>query len=162
MAMNEWGSGTATQLRHISKWRPAGISVIKTNHLAWIIHRELSNFSCWCRHKLRKTLIWDWYCWTAEVPFKILFKSLVRGCQVGVVVISRTVHLYDLGSSPGLPTWAEIGRSQSDVEGFSPGTLVFSPFCKFDFHAKTWAVEWFSISLWLERMGNHALLCNCR
>ena len=50
------------------KWRPAGISMIKTNHLVWIKYKELSNFSCWCRHKLRKT--WDWYCWTTEVPFK--------------------------------------------------------------------------------------------
>ena len=39
------GSGTATQLRHISRWRPAGNSVIKTNHLAWIIYRELSNWA---------------------------------------------------------------------------------------------------------------------
>ena len=45
-------------------------SMIKTNCLTWNIYRELSNLSCWCRHKLRKTLIWDWYCWTAEVPFK--------------------------------------------------------------------------------------------
>ena len=43
--------------------------MIKTNHLAWIIYRELSNLSCSCRHKLRKSLIRDWYCWTAEVPF---------------------------------------------------------------------------------------------
>ena len=48
------------------------------------------------------------------------------GSQVGVVVISRTSHLWDPGSSPaGLRTWAEICRSQSDFEGFSPGTPVF-------------------------------------
>ena len=33
----------------------------------------------------------------------------------------------DPGSSPGLRTWAEIYRSQSDSEGFSPGTPVFLP-----------------------------------
>ena len=34
------------------------------------IYRELSNLSCRCRHKLRKTLIRDQYYWKAEVPFK--------------------------------------------------------------------------------------------
>ena len=59
IAMNEWGSGTATQLRHISRWRQAGNSVIKTNRLAKTIYTELSNLSCWCRHKSKTTLNWD-------------------------------------------------------------------------------------------------------
>ena len=63
-------TGTTTYTHHISRWRPAGNSVIKTNRLAWTAYRELSNLSCWCKHKLKKTLIWNWYCWTAEVPFK--------------------------------------------------------------------------------------------
>ena len=33
----------------------------------------------------------------------------------------------------------------------------FSSLCKFDFHAKIWAVERLNISLWLGRMGNHFL-----
>ena len=37
------------------------------------------------------------------------------------------LHLYDPGSIPGLRMWAEICRSQSESEGFSPGTLVFLP-----------------------------------
>ena len=49
------------------------------------------------------------------------------GSQVGIVVISRASHLYDPESNPGLRTWAEICRSQSDSEGFSPGTPVFLP-----------------------------------
>ena len=69
IARNEWRSGTATQPRHISRWRLAGNSMIKINRLEWTIYRELSNLSCWCRQKLRKTLIWDWYCCTAELSF---------------------------------------------------------------------------------------------
>ena len=53
-------------------------------------------------------------------------------------------------------TWAEICWSQSDSEGFSPGTPVFLPL-QIDFHAKIWAVERLNISLWLGRMGNHFL-----
>ena len=34
--------------------------------------------------------------------------------------------------------------------------------CKFDFHAKIWAVEWLNISLWLGRMGNHFLRNWCK
>ena len=49
--------------------------------------------------------------------------SIRQGSQVGVVVISRAFRLYDPGSIPGLCTWVEICRSQSDPEGFSPGTL---------------------------------------
>ena len=47
--------------------------------------------------------------------------------QVGVVVTSRIFPLYDLRSNPGLRTWAEICRSQSDSEGFCPGTPAFLP-----------------------------------
>ena len=39
------GSGTATQLCHISRWRLARNSMIKTNCLAWIVCRKLSNSS---------------------------------------------------------------------------------------------------------------------
>ena len=39
--------------------------------------------------------------------------------QVGIVVISHAFHLYDPGSNPGFRMWAEICRSQSDLEGFS-------------------------------------------
>ena len=35
--------------------------------------------------------------------------------------------------------------------------LQFSSLCKFDFHAKIWAVERLNINLWLGRMGNHFL-----
>ena len=49
------------------------------------------------------------------------------GSQVGIVVIIRTSHLYDPGSNPGLGMWAEFCWSQSDFEGFSPGTPVFLP-----------------------------------
>ena len=62
-------TGTTTHTRHISRWRPAANVMIKTNRLGWIIYTELSHLSCWCKHKLRKTLIWDRYCWTAVVPF---------------------------------------------------------------------------------------------
>ena len=72
------------------------------------------------------------------------------------MVIRRAFHLYDPGSIPGLRMWAEICRSQSNSEGFSPGTPIFLPM-KFDFHAKIRAVEWLNISLWLGRMGNHFL-----
>ena len=41
------------------------------------------------------------------------------------MVIIRASHLYDPGWNPGFRTWAEICRSQSDFEGFSPGTPVF-------------------------------------
>ena len=51
----------------------------------------------------------------------------VLGNQVGVVIISHASHLYYPGLNPGLRTWAEICRSQSDSEGFSPGTPVFLP-----------------------------------
>ena len=65
-------NGTAMQT-HISTWWPTGNSVIKTTLLAWITYRELPNLSCWqCRHKLKKTLIRDWYCWTDDVPFNTL------------------------------------------------------------------------------------------
>ena len=37
------------------------------------------------------------------------------------MVISRVLHLYDPGSNP------RLCRSQSDSEGFSPGTPVFLP-----------------------------------
>ena len=33
--------------------------------------------------------------------------------------------------------------------------LKFSTLCKFDFHAKIWAVERLNFSLWLGRIGNH-------
>ena len=68
------------------------------------------------------------------VPLKLICFSLNQNnyykmrIQVGVVVISRAFHLYDpAGSIPRLGTWAEICRSQSDSEGFSPGTPVFLP-----------------------------------
>ena len=51
----------------------------------------------------------------------------LTGSQVGVGVISRASHLYDLGLTPGLRTWAEICQSQFDSEGFSLGTPVFLP-----------------------------------
>ena len=57
--------------------------------------------------------------------------------EVGVVVISHTSYLYNLGSSSGLRTRGEICQSQSDAKGFSSGILQFSSLCKFDFHAKT-------------------------
>ena len=75
--------------------------MIKTNRLVWIIYRELPNMSCWCRHKLRKTLIWDWYCWTAEVPFKFkmhVFKIFITAVCVIFLVKLRwpnTKSLYD-------------------------------------------------------------------
>ena len=43
------------------------------------------------------------------------------------MVISRTPNLYDSGSSPGLRTWAEIYRPQSDSQDFSLGTPVVLP-----------------------------------
>ena len=49
------------------------------------------------------------------------------GSQVGVVVITRTSHLYKPGSNPGVRMWAEICPSLSDSEDFSPGTPVFLP-----------------------------------
>ena len=52
-------TGTTTYRRHISRWKPAGNLMIKTNRLVWTIYRELSSLSCWGRHKLRYTLIWD-------------------------------------------------------------------------------------------------------
>ena len=48
-------SRTATQLRYISRWRLAGTSMIKTNCLAWIIYKELSNQST----QVEETLNWD-------------------------------------------------------------------------------------------------------
>ena len=54
------------------------------------------------------------------------------GSQVGVEVIIRASHLYDAGSNPGLRMWAEVCRSQSDFEGFSPGTSFFLPQPKID------------------------------
>ena len=35
--------------------------------------------------------------------------------------------------------------------------LQISSLCKFDFHAKIWAVERLNINLWLGRMSNHFL-----
>ena len=52
--------------------------------------------------------------------------------KVGIVVIIRAFHLYDPGSNPGLCMSAEICRSQSDFEGFSPRTPVFLPQPKID------------------------------
>ena len=69
-------TGTTMHTCHISRWRPTGNSVIKT--ITWrelCIYRELSTLSRWCRHKLRKTLISDSYCWIAEVPFKAVWTS---------------------------------------------------------------------------------------
>ena len=71
--------------------------------------------------------------WTTKSILFITFStqwriySAVSGSQVGVAVISCASHIYDPGSSPGLRTWAEICRFQSDAEGFSPGTTVFLP-----------------------------------
>ena len=45
----------------------------------------------------------------------------INVAQFLVVVISRTSH------QDRVRTWAEICRSQSDSEGFSPGTPVFLP-----------------------------------
>ena len=47
--------------------------------------------------------------------------------QVGVLLIFRAFDLYDPGSTPSFRKWAKICQSQSDSEGFSPGTLVFLP-----------------------------------
>ena len=47
-------TSTATQPRQISRWRPAGNSVIKTNRFLWTIYRELSNLSCWCRQQVEE------------------------------------------------------------------------------------------------------------
>ena len=51
-------------------------------------------------------------------PYSNIPPSYSGWSQVGVVVIIRTSHLYDLGLNPGLRMWAEICRSQSDFEGF--------------------------------------------
>ena len=91
IAINEWESGTATQLSHISNWRPAGNFSDQNKSLSVnYIYKELSNLSCWCRYKLRKTLIWAKYCWTAKVPFKdklfYTFASLLNTYQVSISV----------------------------------------------------------------------------
>ena len=48
------------------------------------------------------------------------------------MVIIHTSYLYDSGLNPGLCMWPELCRSQSDLEGFSPGTPVFLPQPKID------------------------------
>ena len=63
-------TGTTTHTRHIQDGGTQKIQWSLKKSLGAIIYTELSNLSCWCRHKLRKTLIWDECCWTAEVPFK--------------------------------------------------------------------------------------------
>ena len=49
----------------------------------------------------------------------------IWGMRFSLMVISRAFHLYDPGWNPRLRTQAEISRSQSDSEDFSPGTPVF-------------------------------------
>ena len=49
------------------------------------------------------------------------------GSQVGIAVIIRISHLCGPGIESWTLMWAEICRSLSDSEGFSPGTLVFLP-----------------------------------
>ena len=81
-----------------------------------IIISNLCTFGVlWCYPQDSRILLGYQYCLPRET-----FTS-----QVGVVVISRASHLYVLGLSSGLHTWAEIGRSQSGAKGFSPVTLVF-------------------------------------
>ena len=73
------GFGTATQLHYISRWRPAENSMIKTNHLAWIILRELSNLRALLMQTqveensyLRLILLDSWG------SFKVHMKSKIR------------------------------------------------------------------------------------
>ena len=56
---------------------------------------------------------------SASIPF--------WGSQCGRVVTLAPLTSVDPGSNPGLRTWTEICRSQSDSEGFSRGTPVYLP-----------------------------------
>ena len=47
--------------------------------------------------------------------------------QVGIVVITRTSHLCDLGSTPGLCTWTEICNISGLLLGFFSGYSGFPP-----------------------------------
>ena len=83
----------------------------QNNHLAWMIKRELLNLSFWCRYKLRKILIRNWYCWTAEVPFKELVpRRCAKGRPQNVELSARTgikrgaSHLVDMDYT----NWASI------------------------------------------------------
>ena len=122
-------------------------TTIRCRHLCWyghilhsttwierIIHLEIERNRC--RGRPRKT-------WNENVRENMRRVGLSvsnvchytlkrRASKVGVVVIIHASHLYDPGSNPGLRMLAEICRSQSDFEGFSPGTPVFLSHPKID------------------------------
>ena len=85
----------------------------KTLGVNYIVYRELSNLSCWCRHKLRKILIWDWYYWTAEVPFKVSVCSInlyMRLWFTPYVLACATDTLFLWNSPDYIDSWKSLGR----------------------------------------------------